>query len=38
LPFKFKKYRQLFIRSRNEALIVAMRVNNPDRLSPAINR
>jgi len=36
--FSFKKRRQLFIRSRNEALTVTMRVNNPDRSSPKINR
>jgi hypothetical protein len=38
LPFKVKKHHQLFIRSRNEALTLAMRVNNPDRSSPTINR
>jgi hypothetical protein len=38
LPFKFKKRRQLFIRSRNEALTLAMCINNPDRSSPTINR
>ena len=36
--FKFQKSRQLFIRVHNETLsVVAMRVNDPDRLPVGIN-
>ena len=38
-PFQFHKRAQLFIRMHNEPLsVVAMRVNNPDRLPAGINR
>jgi hypothetical protein len=37
--FEFQKSRQLFIRTHNETLsVVAMSVNNPDRLPVGINR
>jgi hypothetical protein len=37
--FKFKKRRQLFIRTHNETLsVVPMRVSNPDRSPAGINR
>jgi hypothetical protein len=38
LAFQVQETPSAFLRSRNEALTVAMRVNNPDRLSPVINR
>ena len=38
-PFQFKKRSQLFFRTHNETLsVVAMRVNDPDRLPVGINR
>jgi hypothetical protein len=36
--FQFPKRTQLVIRTHNEALTAAMRVNNKDRLPVAINR
>jgi hypothetical protein len=36
--FQFDKCRQLFIRSHNETLSVAMRVHNSDRSPVGINR
>jgi len=35
--FEFEKSRQLLVRVHNETLSVAMRVNNPDRSSIAID-